>query len=136
MNLPVVLPLIKEVFRSNVAFTNHMRGKDSGWVTEWKRGKNLPSPEEAAKMCELLHTVPREILLKEEDIELVEALLAERDPGIKNPPAEAGGEDAYSKKPMNIILRMMEEYALSRSELMRIAARAADLAVEKDNKEA
>lgn len=40
-------------------------GKGRGWITEWKRGRNLPSPEEAAKMCILLDTTPEEILLHE-----------------------------------------------------------------------
>ena len=92
-NLQVLLPLIKEKFRSNVVFTKEVRGKDkSGWMSEWRRGKNFPSPEEAARMCILLETTPEEILLHEgetdeetakclEDIqrvkELVEELTAE-----------------------------------------------------------
>lgn len=92
-NLQVLLPLIKEKFRSNVVFTKEVRGKDkSGWISEWRRGKNFPSPEEAARMCILLETTPEEILVHEgetdeetakclEDIqrvkELVEELTAE-----------------------------------------------------------
>lgn len=92
-NLQVLFPLIKEKFRSNVVFTKEVRGKDkSGWISEWRRGKNFPSPEEAARMCILLETTPEEILLHEgetdeetakclEDIqrvkELVEELTAE-----------------------------------------------------------
>lgn len=92
-NLQVLLPLIKEKFRSNVVFTKEVRGKDkSGWISEWRRGKNFPSPEEAARMCILLETTPEEIMLHEgetdeetakclEDIqrvkELVEELTAE-----------------------------------------------------------
>lgn len=65
-NLQVLLPLIKEKFRSNVVFTKEVRGKDkSGWISEWRRGKNFPSPEEAARMCILLKTTPEEILLHE-----------------------------------------------------------------------
>lgn len=94
-NLQVLLPLIKEKFRSNVVFTKEVRGKDkSGWISEWRRGKNFPSPEEAARMCILLETTPEEILLHEgetdeetakclEDIqrvkELVEELTAENE---------------------------------------------------------
>lgn len=92
-NLDVLLPLIKIKCRSNVVFTKEIRGKDkSGWISEWKRGKNYPSPEEAARMCILLETTPEKILLHEgetdedtakclEDIqrvkELVEELMAE-----------------------------------------------------------
>lgn len=88
-NLQVLLPLIKEKFRSNVVFTKEVRGKDkSGWISEWRRGKNFPSPEEAARMCILLKTTPEEILLHEgetdedtakclEDIQRVKELVAE-----------------------------------------------------------
>lgn len=88
-NLQVLLPLIKEKFRSNVVFTKEVRGKDkSGWISEWRRGKNFPSPEEAARMCILLETTPEEILLHEgetdeetakclEDIQRVKELVAE-----------------------------------------------------------
>ena len=88
-NLQVLLPLIKEKFRSNVVFTKEVRGKDkSGWVSEWRRGKNFPSPEEAARMCILLETTPEEILLHEgktdeetakclEDIQRVKELVEE-----------------------------------------------------------
>ena len=96
-NLPVLLPLIKEKCRSYVVFTKEIRGKDkSGWVTEWGRGSNYPSPEEAARMCILLNTTPEEILLHEgkdeketakcqKDIELVRKLL-ENEKGIKETP--------------------------------------------------
>lgn len=88
-NLQVLFPLIKEKFRSNVVFTKEVRGKDkSGWISEWRRGKNFPSPEEAARMCILLETTPEEILLHEgetdeetakclEDIQRVKELVAE-----------------------------------------------------------
>ena len=96
-NLPVLLPLIKEKCRSYVVFTKEIRGKDkSGWVTEWGRGSNYPSPEEAARMCILLNTTPEEILLHEgkdeketakcqKDIELVRKLL-EKEKSIKETP--------------------------------------------------
>ena len=96
-NLPVLLPLIKEKCRSYVVFTKEIRGKDkSGWVTEWGRGSNYPSPEEAARMCILLNTTPEEILLHkgkdeketakcQKDIELVRQLL-ENEKSIKETP--------------------------------------------------
>lgn len=71
-------------------------GKHNRWVSEVKRGRNLPSPEEAARMCILLNTTPEEILLHEgkdeketakcqKDIELVRKLL-EKEKGIKETP--------------------------------------------------
>lgn len=75
-----------------VAAFSRKVGKHNRWISEVKRGRNLPSPEEAARMCILLETTPEEILLHEgetdektakclEDIqrvkELVEELTAE-----------------------------------------------------------
>ena len=79
---------IKKLFRSNVVFCEAMgfTGRDS-WVSDLKRGRNLPSPEEAARMCVLLHTTPEEILVEEADIELVRSLIErEREKGIKKDP--------------------------------------------------
>lgn len=65
-NLSVLLPMIREKCRSYVVFTKEIRGKDnSGWVTEWGRGSNYPSPEEAAHICIFLNTTPDDILLHE-----------------------------------------------------------------------
>lgn len=62
----------------------------TSWVSDLKRSRNLPSPEEAARMCILLKTTPDDILLHEgetpektakclEDIETVRKLVeAER----------------------------------------------------------
>lgn len=66
-----------------------MIGKHKRWLSEVRRGKNLPSPEEAARMCALLQTTPEEILTEQGDIDLVKGLL-ENDPGIKEAPATEG----------------------------------------------
>lgn len=52
-----------------------MIGKHKRWLSEVRRGKNLPSPEEAARMCALLKTTPEEILTEQADIDLVKGLL-------------------------------------------------------------
>ena len=54
-----------------------MVGKHKRWLSEVKRGNNLPSPEEAARMCVLLKTTPEEILTAPADIALVKSLLAQ-----------------------------------------------------------
>lgn len=41
----------------------------TSWVSDLKRGRNLPSPVEAAKMCSLLEKSPEEILLHEGETE-------------------------------------------------------------------
>lgn len=87
---------IKKLFRSNVVFCEAMgfTGRDS-WVSDLKRGRNLPSPEEAARMCVLLQTTPEEILSEEADIELVRGLLEqERENGAeKERPADGEAPD-------------------------------------------
>lgn len=91
----------------NSYFAEVIMKKQRGWVSEWKRGKNFPSPEEAARMCVLLKTTPDDILLHEgktpeetakclKDIETVRKLveadgIKERtpDPKIEGVSAEA-----------------------------------------------
>lgn len=79
-------------------------GKHSRWLSEVARGRNLPSPEEAAQMCLLLHTTPEEILLTEgetaeetakrqEDIALVQRMLEEMQEAKKAPATEGEGYD-------------------------------------------
>ena len=59
-----------------------------GWISEWKRGKNLPSPEEAAKMCAVLQASPEELLSDPGDVEEVKKLLDGE--AKKEPPAKVG----------------------------------------------
>lgn len=103
INLEIVQPKIKSKFRNYTIFCEAM-GRGSYWVPGWKQGKNLPSPEEAARMCVLLQTTPEEILLHSgpteektqkclEDIEEVKRLIeVERGKNAKKEaPAEVGG---------------------------------------------
>lgn len=72
-----------------------MIGKHKRWLSEVRRGKNLPSPKEAARICQLLKATPDEILLREgetpeatakclENIETVRKLVEAE--GIKETP--------------------------------------------------
>lgn len=90
LNLPYVQKRIKAIFRRNVIFCEAMgRPQQRTWVTEWNRDHNLPSPEEAARMCVLLQTTPEEILVEQADIDLVNGLLEqEREKSTKKEPAE------------------------------------------------
>lgn len=84
-------------------------GKHSRWFSEVARGRNLPSPDEAAAICLLLHTPPEEILLTEgeteketaqyqEDIALVHELMEKMQGAKKAPAAEGeGSKEAASK---------------------------------------
>lgn len=99
--------VIKEKYRNNTIFCEKYNSimhtnRTTKWVSEWKRSRNLPSPEEAAQMCLLLHTNPEEILLAEgetaeetaqrqEDIVLVRELMEEMQGAKKAPAAEGEG---------------------------------------------
>lgn len=93
VNVPVVRKKIKSAYRSNVVFCEKMgRSSQKTWVTEWGRNHNLPSPEEAARMCVLLQTTPEEILTEPADIELVRGLIEqEREKDIKKDPIPKDG---------------------------------------------
>lgn len=90
----VVTPNIEEVNSlvegkgwSKAYFSETVMKKSRGWITEWKRAKNFPSPEETVRMCAMLQTTPEEILTEQADIELVRGLLEqEREKGIKKDP--------------------------------------------------
>lgn len=86
-NVDAILKMVASNSWSAASFSK-MIGKHKRWLSEVKRGNNLPSPEEAARMCVLLETTPKEILLHEgetdeetakclEDIQRVKELVAE-----------------------------------------------------------
>lgn len=105
----VVTPNIEEVNSlvegkgwSKAYFSETVMKKSRGWITEWKRAKNFPSPEEAVRMCAMLQTTPEEILVEEADIELVRSLIErEREKGIKKE-RPADGEALIRDLPENI----------------------------------
>lgn len=107
INYEKTIAAIKGEYRNNTIFCEKYNfimhtNRTTKWVSEWKRGRNLPSPEEAAQMCLLLHTTPEEILLAEgktaeetaqrqEDIALVQGLLEEMQKAKKAPAAKGEG---------------------------------------------
>lgn len=133
INIPAIEQRIKENGWTNASFcTVKMQGRSRGWITEWKRGKNFPSPEEAANICVCLNTAPEEILITEDDIQLVREILtkAEGAPGIKTPPAEAGGEEEPS---MELFAELFKR--LPKSELWKVAALATTMAASASEEE-
>lgn len=99
VNCETIVPKINENGWSDASFSRLVR-KYPSWFGEVKRGRNLPSPEEAARMCILLNTTPEKILLHEgkdeketakcqEDIKLVQELV-EKEKGIKKAPVTEG----------------------------------------------
>lgn len=92
----------------------------TSWVSDLKRGRNLPSPEEAAKMCSLLKKSPEEILLhqgeteeetaqRQEDIALVRELLEEMQKAKKAPATEGEGISADRKALLDIVYSLTDE---------------------------
>lgn len=73
-NINSIAKMVSDKSWSEASFSQ-MVGKHKRWISEVRRGKNLPSPEEAARMCVLLQTTPEEILVKQDEIDLVNLLL-------------------------------------------------------------
>lgn len=94
VNTARIVGKIKEKGWSASTFCK-MIGKSVGWITEWKRDKNLPSPEEAARMCAILGVEPAEILVDQADIDKVTALLEAERPKKNQPATE---DDELNKK--------------------------------------
>lgn len=94
INFQPLKSAIDKAFRgNNTSFCIAMGFENrTSWVSDLKRGRNLPSPEEAAKMCLLLNTTPEEILTEPADIELVNGLIEQQraEQGIKKDPAQMG----------------------------------------------
>lgn len=105
---------------SNAYFTAEVMKKQRGWVSEWKRGKNFPSPEEAARMCILLNITPEEILLREgsteaetaqcqQDIETVRQLVEEAQGAEKAPDPKIEGLSAAKQALLAAVDGMTDE---------------------------
>lgn len=108
--------LIEKTEWSQAAFAR-LVGKHSRWLSDVSKGNNLPSPEEAARMCILLHTTPEEILQAtgeteqetakcQADIALVRSLMEQQ--GVKEALA-AEGEG--SKETMLSFIRKTDDRA-------------------------
>lgn len=104
VNCDKILVLIRANEWSNAAFSRKV-GKYSSWFGEVLRGNNLPSPQEAARICVLLQTPPEEILLHQgkteeetakcqKDIALVRDLLDQQ--RAKKAPTETSEREGIS----------------------------------------
>ena len=81
--LSLIAEYCKNADITEAAFSRKFE-KHNRWVSELRRGRSMPTREEAARMCVLLQTTPEEILTEEADIELVRGLIEqEREKGIK-----------------------------------------------------
>lgn len=93
-NVDAILKMVASNSWSAASFSK-MVGKHKRWLSEVKRGNNLPSPEEAARMCVLLQTTPEEILVEQADIDLVNALL-ESEMEKEKAPTKTGERESIS----------------------------------------
>ena len=108
---------------SNAAFARKV-GKHDRWLSEVARGRNFPSPEEAARMCVLLQTTPEEILSEEADIELVRSLIEqEREKGIKKDPIPKDGAVSQEKQ---LLLDMIDGLSDEQKELLALSKKMSD----------
>lgn len=112
--------IIKSNGWRNSYFAEVIMKKQRGWVSEWKRGKNLPSPEEASRMCILLKTTPDDILLHEgntpeetakclEDIETVRKLVEAERAKEKAPNFNVEGWTDLQKAAIQFVLSLPPE---------------------------
>lgn len=86
--LHLIAEYCKNTDISEAAFSRKFE-KHNRWISELRRGRSMPTYEEAARMCVLLQTTPEEILVEQADIELVNGLLEqEREKSAKKEPAE------------------------------------------------
>lgn len=124
VNVPVVREKIKAECRNNVIFCEKMgRPSQKTWVTEWGRNHNLPSPEEAARMCVLLQTTPEEILTEQADIDLVRGLLEQEREKSAKKERPADSEALISDLPEDIqqIIRICKDHPELASALLAVA---------------
>ena len=103
---------------SKAAFSRRF-GKHDRWVSELARGRSMPSPDEAARMCAMLKVQPEDILQVEgntkegtekrkADIALVNSLL-EQEKGIKKQPAANSDELTDTQKTAIDMIKSMSD---------------------------
>ena len=107
-NVDAILKMVASNSWSAASFSK-MVGKHKRWLSEVKRGNNLPSPEEAARMCVLLQTTPEEILAEQADIDQVNALLENEMAKEKAPATEGEGYTDLQKAGIQFVLSLPPE---------------------------
>lgn len=104
-NINSIAKMVSDKSWSEASFSQ-MVGKHKRWISEVRRGKNLPSPEEAARMCVLLQTTPEEILVKQDEIDLVNLLLDNNMAKGKAPATEGEGYTEMQKAAIQFVLSL------------------------------
>ena len=107
-NVDAILKMVASNSWSAASFSK-MVGKHKRWLSEVKRGNNLPSPEEAARMCVLLQTTPEEILAEQADIDQVNALLENEMAKEKAPATEGEDYTELQKAAIQFVLSLPPE---------------------------
>lgn len=116
LNMDFTVKRIKDICRSQIVFCEKME-RGHNWVTEWKRNRNLPSPEEAARMCAILGTTPEKILVAQDDIDLVRAIIEKERPTpvSKSGPTYPPEYDLLTPEHKTIVDHLIAELAKSQS---------------------
>lgn len=107
-NINSIAKMVSDKSWSEASFSQ-MVGKHKRWISEVRRGKNLPSPEEAARMCVLLQTTPEEILVKQDEIDLVNLLLDNNMAKGKAPATEGEGYTDLQNAAIQFVLSLPPE---------------------------
>lgn len=107
--LSLIAEYCKNADITEAAFSRKFE-KHNRWVSELRRGRSMPTREEAARMCVLLQTTPEEILVEEADIELVRSLIEqEREKGIKKErPADGEALTDMQKTTIDLVKSMSD----------------------------
>lgn len=118
---------------SKAAFSRRF-GKHDRWVSELARGRSMPSPEEAARICVMLQVAPEDILQLESpteegtekrraDIELVRDLFEqEREKSAKKErPADSEALISDLSEDIQQIIRICKDHPELASALLAVA---------------
>lgn len=118
---------------SKAAFSRKF-GKHDRWVSELARGRSMPSPEEAARICAMLQASPEDILQLEgsteegtekrrADIELVRGLLEQEREKSAKKERPADGEALIRNLPEDIqqIIKICVDHPELASALLAVA---------------
>ena len=121
--LDLIVEYCKSADITEAAFSRKFE-KHNRWVSELRRGRSMPTREEAARMCVLLQTTPEEILTEEADIELVRGLIEqEREKGIKKDPVPK--DEAVSQE-KQLLLDMIDGLSDEQKELLALSKKMSD----------
>ncbi len=123
MSISDVEELISGKGWSKAQFCTKIMGKSRGWISEWKRNANFPSPEEAAAMCIWLDCRPEDIVQGKEDQYLVQGLLEAKKGQLTLPGKLSDGEQRI----IDMIRRLPPEEQEAYPDFLEVSLKARGL---------